>query len=81
MCLEVRVSDKWKPRAEYAKERERADVSARKEKQDQAHDPVIEQAVVAFVNYRQNGGDMKWDQFRRQWFLDHDNSEAARRKD
>jgi hypothetical protein len=71
------VSDKWKPRAEYAKERERADVSARKEKQDQTHDPVIEQAVVAFVNYRQNGGDMKWEQFRRQWYLDHEKKEAA----
>lgn len=75
------MSEQWKPRAENAKERERADASARKEKQDQTHDPVIEQAVVAFVNYRQNGGDMKWEPFRRQWFLDHDNSEAARRKD
>lgn len=69
--------DAWKPRAEYAKERERADVSARKEKQDQTHDPIVEQAVVAFVNYRQNGGDMKWEQFRRQWYLDREKKEAA----
>ena len=62
-------------------ERQRKETAARKQKQDEHYDPVIEQAVVAFVNYRQNGGDMKWDQFRQQWFLDHDNSEAARRKD
>lgn len=73
--------DKWKPRAEYAKERERTELSARKKKQDETYDPVVEQAVVAFVNYRQNGGDLKWEAFRRQWYLDHENREAARQKD
>lgn len=58
-------------------ERQRKETAARKQKQDEHYDPVIEQAVVAFVNYRQNGGDMKWEPFRRQWYLDRENKGAA----
>lgn len=66
------MASEWKPRSEYAKERERAEIAARKQKQEESHDPVVEQAVVAFVNYRQGGGEMRWEQFQRQWYLDRE---------
>lgn len=61
---------------DYHAARERADLTARKQAQDAKYDPELEQAVVAFVNYRQNGGDKLWEQFRQEWMSDRPKEEA-----
>jgi hypothetical protein len=64
------------PSRDYHAARERADLSARKQAQEANRDEEIEQAVVAFVNYRQNGGDKMWEQYRQEWITDR-NKEGA----
>lgn len=61
---------------DYHAARERADLSARKQAQEAKHDPELEQAVVAFVNYRQNGGEKLWEQYRQEWMTDKPKEEA-----
>lgn len=61
---------------DYHEARERADLSARKQAQEAKHDPELEQAVVAFVNYRQNGGEKLWEQYRQEWMTDKPKEEA-----
>ena len=58
------------PRPAYLAERERADLAARKAEQEAKRDPGTEQAVVAYINHRRDGGGMKWEEFRRQWMTD-----------
>jgi hypothetical protein len=59
-------------RAAYLAERERSEVAARKAEQEQKSDPLVEQAVIAYVAHRQGGGDMQWDDFRRQWLTERE---------
>lgn len=49
--------------------RERADLAARKRKQDEKHDPEIEACVIAYGAYRVNGGQQRWEDFRREWYM------------
>lgn len=49
--------------------RERADLAARKRKQEEKHDPEIEACVIAYGAYRVNGGQQRWEDFRREWYM------------
>lgn len=64
------TKDEWKPRKEYAAERQRREVAARKVAQEQTHDPVVEACVIAYFGHRTEGGQMMWADFRRQWYAD-----------
>jgi hypothetical protein len=50
-----------------AAERRRDELAARKASQEKHRDPELEEAFVAWAAYRVNGGDMKFDQWRREW--------------
>lgn len=49
--------------------RERADLAARKRKQDEKRDPELESCVIAYASHRGDGGQMRWEDFRRDWYL------------
>ena len=49
--------------------RERADLAARKRKQDENRDPELESCVIAYHAHRVDGGQMRWEDFRRDWYL------------
>ena len=66
----------WTSSRDYHAARERAELSARKQAQEAKHDPEVEAAVVAFGNYRQNGGEMLWEQYRQEWMTDRHREEA-----
>ena len=68
----LQMPTNYKPRAQYLAERERSEVAARKAEQEQKSDPLVEQAVIAYVAHRQGGGDMQWDDFRRQWLTERE---------
>jgi hemerythrin len=54
----------WKA---LAAERRRDELAARKAEQERKRDPELEEAFVAWAAYRVNGGDMKFEQWRREW--------------
>lgn len=70
------MAGEWTSSRDYHAARERAELSARKQAQDAKHDPELEQAVVAFVNYRQNGGEKLWEQYRQEWMTDRHKEQA-----
>ena len=45
----------------------RDELAARKRNDEQHRDPELEAAFVAWAAYRVNGGDMLFDQWRREW--------------
>lgn len=49
--------------------RERADLAARKRKQEENTDPEVESCVIAYHAHRVDGGQMRWEDFRRDWYL------------
>lgn len=49
--------------------RERADLAARKRKQEENSDPELESCVIAYHAHRVDGGQMRWEDFRRDWYL------------
>ena len=49
--------------------RERADLAARKRKQEENTDPELESCVIAYHAHRVDGGQMRWEDFRRDWYL------------
>ena len=50
-----------------AAERRRDELAARKRAEEARRDPELEEAFVAWAAYRVNGGDMKFEQWRREW--------------
>jgi hypothetical protein len=50
-----------------AAERRRDELAARKRADEQHRDPGVEEAFCAWAAYRVNGGDMKFEQWRREW--------------
>lgn len=45
-----------------------------------AEDPLITQAAIAYINWRSSGGQGEWEQFRRQWLMDHGSADDAANK-
>jgi hemerythrin len=54
----------WKA---IAAARARDELASRKRNDEQHRDPELEEAFVAWAAYRVNGGDMKFEQWRREW--------------
>ena len=54
----------WKA---LAAARARDELAARKRAEEARRDPDIEEAFVAWAAYRVNGGDMRFDEWRREW--------------
>ena len=50
-----------------AAERRRDELAARKRAEEARRDPELEEAFCAWAAYRVNGGDMKFEQWRREW--------------
>ena len=50
-----------------AAERRRDELAARKRAEEARRDPELEEAFVAWAAYRVNGGDMRFDEWRREW--------------
>lgn len=49
--------------------RERADLAARKRKQEENTDPELESCVIAYHAHRVDGGQMRFEDFRREWYM------------
>ena len=50
-----------------AAERRRDEIAARKAEDEKHRDPELEAAFCAWAAYRVNGGDMRFEQWRREW--------------
>jgi len=48
--------------------RERAELGNRKRKQEENTDPELETCVIAYHAHRVDGGQMRFEDFRRQWY-------------
>ena len=55
----------WKER------RSRDELAARKQQQESKRDEVIEQCVIEYISAVQKGGPRAWEQFRREWLVEH----------
>lgn len=53
---------------DYLAQRERAERSARLDKDRAAFDPVLTQCVIAYCNYRVEGGQGDFEPFKRDWY-------------
>jgi hypothetical protein len=49
--------------------RERADLAARKKRDAEKTDPELETCVIAYHAHRVEGGQMRFEDFRREWYL------------
>ena len=56
------------PFRDFLAQRERAERSARMDKERAAFDPVLTQCVIAYVSYRAAGGLGDFDPFKREWY-------------
>lgn len=55
----------------WKQQRDRDELAARKQQQEAKSDPVLEQCVVAYVNWVKDFGPQPWDAFRRDWLMKH----------
>lgn len=60
------MTGEWKS---AALARERAEIAARKKKQEQNQDPELEACVIAYGAFRISGGQQRWEDFRREWYM------------
>ena len=60
------MPSKW---VEACRARERAEMAARKRKQEETRDREVEACVIAYHSHRVDGGQMKWEAFRREWYM------------
>lgn len=58
------MEGEWLTPAEYRRRREMAALAERRRRDEEARDPVTEQAFIAWVN---GGRVVSWEQFRREW--------------
>lgn len=56
--------ERWLSPQEYRRQREREELAARRRGYEQRRDPLIEQAVIAWVNV---GRSIPWKRFLREW--------------
>lgn len=52
-------------------ERQRRELSERKEKQEASRDETLEQCVIAYHAHRVHGGQTRWADFRMDWYKLH----------
>jgi hypothetical protein len=66
------------PFREYEARRKREALSAAKAEQERHRDPELEQCVIAFATHRVDGGTMKFETFRRQWYQERQEPKDGR---
>jgi hypothetical protein len=55
----------------WKEQRARDELAARKQQQEAKSDPVLEQCVIEYISAVQKGGPRAWEQFRREWLIEH----------
>jgi hypothetical protein len=50
------------------RQREREDLATRKRRDEAKRDRDLEQCVIAYATHRTDGGQMKFEEFRRDWY-------------
>lgn len=55
----------------WKEQRARDELAARKQQQEAKSDPVLEQCVVAYINWVKDFGPQPWEAFRRDWLMKH----------
>lgn len=58
----------------YLEAKEREELAARKREDEKHRDPQLEAAVIAYCNFRRDGGFMKWDKFQREYLARRENA-------
>lgn len=58
------------PYRELIEIRRRDELAARKAADEAKRDPELEQATIAYIAHRQEGGQDGWEMFRRRWFME-----------
>lgn len=52
-----------------ARARDLAELAARKRRYEEHRDEELERCVIAYAAHRVNGGQQRWEDFRREWYL------------
>lgn len=55
----------------WKQQRARDELAARKQQQESKRDEVLEQCVIEYISAVQKGGPRAWEQFRREWLVEH----------
>lgn len=55
----------------WKEQRARDEIAARKQQQESKSDPVLEQCVIEYISTVQKYGPRAWEQFRREWLVEH----------
>lgn len=55
----------------WKEQRARDELAARKQQQESKSDPVLEQCVIEYISTVQKYGPRAWEQFRREWLVEH----------
>ena len=55
----------------WKEQRARDELAARKQQQESKRDEVLEQCVIVYISAGQKGGTRAWEQFRREWLVEH----------
>jgi len=63
--------------AEERRLRERAEIAARKKIDAEKRDPELEQCVVAYHAHRVDGGQMRFEDFRRLWYTTRETKDGG----
>ena len=63
--MRCKVQPTWH---EQRRLRERADLAARKQRDAEKTDPELETCVIAYHAHRVDGGQMRFEDFRREWY-------------
>lgn len=55
-------------RSQWAEDKRRSEIAERKRKAEATRDPELEHCVIAYVNWRRDGGQGGFDAFKRDWY-------------
>jgi hypothetical protein len=55
-------------KSQWLIDKERQEIAQRKAAQQKTHDPVFEQCVIAYINWRKDGNQGSFDLFKRDWY-------------
>ena len=58
---------------EWLEDKRKQELAERKAADQKAHDPVFEQCVIAYCNWRKHGHQGSFDLFKRDWYRQREN--------
>ena len=64
----------------WKEQRERDELAARRKQQEATRDDVLEQCVIAYINWVKDFGPQPWEAFRRDWLSKQATMQEMRRK-